>query len=138
MAAGRRWAKAGILSGDKAFGSTGRRMVQSAANCSPRSDSLIIRENTGNFVHSRRFCRFAYSESPRLHWPSSANSLLNRTGNFDRVSGKSCSLIDFRSAKSAASQNGLIPITEGTLVLNPSDLGAASENLPWQQRMAAR
>jgi hypothetical protein len=30
------------------------------------SNSLIIRENTGNFMHSGHFCRFNWSESPRL------------------------------------------------------------------------
>jgi hypothetical protein len=59
-----------------------------------------------------RFCRLSSSESPRLYWPSLANSLLDGTGNFDRVSGNSNSLIDFRSAKALASQTGLIPIAE--------------------------
>jgi hypothetical protein len=77
------------------------RMAQSDLNCSPASNSPMIRENTGNYAHSRRFCRFCCSESPRLCWHSSANSLLDGTGNFDQLSGKSNSLIDFRSAKSS-------------------------------------
>jgi hypothetical protein len=71
-----------------------------------------IRENTANVTDSWRFCRLSCPESPRLRWPSFANSLLHGTGNFDQVSGKSNSLIDFRSAKALASQTGLIPIAE--------------------------
>ena len=61
---------------------TGWRMTQSDANCSPASNSLIIRENTGNFRD------FGYSDADFrqkktcVFYSFSGNSLLNRTGNY--------------------------------------------------------
>jgi len=104
------------------------RMTQSRANCSLHSNSLVIRGNTGNFVYSGCFYHFTCPESPRPHWSFSANSLANGIWNFDRVSGKLNSLIDFRAAKSPASQTGLIPNTElpaDTLRLQTAGVGAS-------------
>ncbi len=64
-------------------------MLQSDANCSPRSDSLLNREKTGNFAilgPDRDECTPKGSGSTR---PFSANSLRNGTGNFKKRTGNS-------------------------------------------------
>ena len=52
-----------------------------------RINSLINRENTGNFSIFWILCAYCGSESPRHHWSFSENSLLDGSGNFKMLSG---------------------------------------------------
>ena len=67
---------------------TGWRMTQSGTNCSLASNSLIIRENTGNF---RDFDPLEAELQPKKSRPLSGfcrNSLLDGTGNYFDGTGK--------------------------------------------------
>jgi len=78
------------------------RMTQSAANHSPRSNSLLSREKAGNFADLtwiRRIRRVKTRASMRA---ICANSLLIGAGNFDCGSGKGNSLLRFRSGNFVA------------------------------------
>ncbi len=97
----------------------------------------MIRERTGNFTHSWRFCCLSSSESPLLYWPSSTNSLLHGTGNFDQASGNSNSLIDFRSAKAIASQT-VSSQSRRHAGHQPAGYRNRFRKFPWQQNLATR
>jgi len=62
-------------------------MVQSDANCSLQSNSLIIREKTGNFRDFGCLGVDLQLKKPHLLSGFCRNSLLNRTGNYFRVTG---------------------------------------------------
>jgi hypothetical protein len=57
-------------------------MMQSDANCSLASNSLIIRESTGNFRDFDPLEAELQPKKPRLLSGFCRNSLLNRTGNY--------------------------------------------------------
>jgi len=63
------------------------RMTQSAANCSPQSNSLLNRENTGNFRDLGRPEADLQPKKPCLLYGFHRNSLLNRTGNYFEGTG---------------------------------------------------
>src|SRR5258708_6151986 len=68
-------------------GRTGWWMMQSAANHSPRSSSLLNRELTGNFGVFGPKMSPGEVEKSRFYKGFSANSLLNGTGNFKPRTG---------------------------------------------------
>src|ERR1039458_5287572 len=59
-------------------------MADDAVRCEllSASNSLIIRENTGNFRDFGRLRAELQPKKPRLLWGFHRNSLLNRTGNY--------------------------------------------------------
>jgi len=69
------------------FAVTRWRMMQSAANHSPRSSSLLNRELTGNFGVFGPKMSPGEVEKSRFYKGFSANSLLNGTGNFKPRTG---------------------------------------------------
>ena len=69
------------------FWTTGWWMMQSAANHSPRSSSLLNRELTGNFGVFGPKMSPGEVEKSRFYKGFSANSLLNGTGNFKPRTG---------------------------------------------------
>ncbi len=77
-----------LFSGDCRNSQPRWRMTQSCANLSPRENSLIIRERTGNIAVLGDFARLSGPRSPRGSGSFLPNSLLIRTGNFDGTSGK--------------------------------------------------
>src|ERR1019366_3820894 len=63
------------------------RMTQSDANCSPQSNSLLNRENTGNLRDLWRPEAGLQPKKPCLLYGFHRNSLLNRTGNYFEGTG---------------------------------------------------
>ena len=62
-------------------------MTQSDANCSPQSNSLLNRENTGNLRDLGRPEAGLQPKKPCLLYGFHRNSLLNRTGNYFEGTG---------------------------------------------------
>jgi hypothetical protein len=84
-------------------------MVQSAANHSRACNSLISRENTGNFADQVRLRHKCWLKSRHTYCILSRNSLRIVTGNFERRSGKGNSLMPLLSGNRVAihSKSGL-------------------------------